>query len=80
MKRRISDWVQVHNGRTGWYDAKIVDERGKDASREVKIHYNGWKHTHDEWLKASSDRILEEDEELPLEGYDWGSKAGLTHQ
>ena len=76
MKRTISDWVQAHDGRTGWYDAKIVDERGKDESREVKIHYNGWKHTHDEWLKASSDRILGEDEELPSEEYNWGSKAG----
>ena len=38
MKRTISDWVQAHDGRTGWYDAKIVDERGKDESREVRIH------------------------------------------
>ena len=26
---RVDQWVQAHDGRTGWYDAKIVGVRGE---------------------------------------------------
>ena len=35
---RVDQWVQAHDGRTGWYDAKIVGVRGEGESREVKVH------------------------------------------
>ena len=69
-------WKQVKDPRGHWYDAKIVGERGEGEEREVKVHYHGWKQSLDEWILASSDRILDEDEELPEEAHDWGTERG----
>ena len=63
-------WKQVKDPRGHWYDAKIVGERGEGEEREVKVHYHGWKQSLDEWILASSDRILDEDEELPEEAHE----------
>jgi hypothetical protein len=29
MTRKKGDWVQAHDGRSGWYDAKIAGVRGE---------------------------------------------------
>ena len=46
------------------HDARIVAERVTDEVREVKVHYNGWNKSHDQWIQADSDRLKGEDEEL----------------
>ena len=48
----------VHDGKTGYYDARIIAERGEGEGRQVKVHYNGYKKSNDEWLDATSERIL----------------------
>ena len=71
------DWIQVLDPKFGWFDARVVAERGGESNREVKIHYNGWSKSTDVWLVATSERIKAEDEELSEEEeYDWGSKDG----
>jgi len=40
-----------------WYEAKVVDERGEGAARELLVHYNGWKARYDEWVGAGSGRL-----------------------
>ena len=40
-----------------WYEAKVVDERGQGAARELLVHYNGWKARYDEWVGAGSGRL-----------------------
>jgi hypothetical protein len=69
-------WRQVRDAKGHWYDAKVVDERGEGQERELRIHWHGWNAKYDEWIQATSDRILDEDEELPEEVHDWGSKRG----
>ena len=31
----VGSWVQHHDGKTGWYDAKVVAERGEGEWREA---------------------------------------------
>ena len=77
MPHLLLDWVQVHDGLTGWYDAKVIKERAGDQGREVKIHFHGWTDRMDVWLPEDSARILDEDAELPTEPeYDWGTDVG----
>ena len=57
MRWGKNQWVQAHDVRTGWYNARIRDVRGEPPD-EVLVHYHGWPRSHDEWLPASSDRII----------------------
>ena len=61
----VGDWIQCHDGKSGWYDAKIVGEDGKGDDRKVKVHYHGWSRSMDEWINVVSSRIKEEEEALP---------------
>ena len=56
----VGDWIQCHDGKSGWYDAKIVGEDGKGDDRKVKVHYHGWSRSMDEWINVVSSRIKEE--------------------
>ena len=69
-------WKQVRDAKGHWYDAKVVDERGQGEERELKFHWHGWHARFDEWVLASSDRIVDEEEELPQSHCEWGSKRG----
>tara|TARA_B100000795_G_scaffold186083_1_gene141370 strand:- start:1337 stop:5305 length:3969 start_codon:yes stop_codon:yes gene_type:complete len=40
-----------------WYEAKLVDERGQGDTRELLVHYNGWKARYDEWVGVGSGRV-----------------------
>jgi hypothetical protein len=73
---RVGQWVQANDNLSGWYDAKVIDERGEGTEREVLVHYNGWKKRFDQWILATSQRILGEHEELPEDDeHDWGGQS-----
>jgi hypothetical protein len=77
MPHLLLAWVQVHDGLTGWYDAKVIEERAGRQGREVRIHFHGWKDRMDIWLPEDSARILDEDAELPAEPeHNWGTDDG----
>ena len=58
------DWVQAQDPAGGWYDARVVAERGGETDREVKVHYNRWNKRYDEWIPLGSARLKSENEEL----------------
>ena len=46
----VGDRVQARDRYGDWYDAKVTNERGEGANREVKVHFVGWSRTRDEWV------------------------------
>ena len=40
-----------------WYEAKVVDERSHGDTRELLVHYTGWKARYDEWVGVGSGRV-----------------------
>ena len=80
MPWSVGEWVQAHDGQSGWYDARVVADRGEGDAREVKIHFNGWNKRQDQWLPATDARIIAEDAEIPeepVEEYDWGGGVAI---
>ena len=39
----VSSKVEALDVAGTWYEAKVVDERGHGESRELLVHYKGWK-------------------------------------
>ena len=47
----IGDEVQVRWSNGRWYDAVVVAERVENLRREISVHYSGWSHSWDEWVR-----------------------------
>ena len=70
---QVGDIRVVDDGKTGYYESRIVAERGEGEGRQVKVHYNGYKKRNDEWIDAGSERILQA---VCLPKHDWGTDQG----
>ena len=53
----VGDEVAARDPKGTWYVARVADARGEGDSRELLVHYLGWKKTLDEWLEVASDRL-----------------------
>ena len=48
-----------------WYEATIIDQRGEDDLREVKVHFMGFSKRYDEWIKLSENKLASLDSDTP---------------
>ena len=54
-----------------WLDATVISQRGcPDAlntwpTPEIKVHFQGWASTYDEWIPLDAERLLSADEDTP---------------
>ena len=55
----VGSLVEAQDSRGSWYTATVRFVRGEGAEREVKVSFKGWARKWDEWLLASSARIIE---------------------
>lgn len=53
-KLQIGTWVDVKDAMGEWYEAQVLDRNGD----YVLVQYNGWNEKWNEWIKASSSRIM----------------------
>lgn len=53
-KLEIGSWVDVKDAVGEWYEAQVLNTNGD----YVLVQYNGWNERWNEWIKASSSRIM----------------------
>jgi hypothetical protein len=54
------DKLEAKDPYGNWYDAKVIGVRGEGETREVKVHYMGWKARFDEWVHVGTGRLKPE--------------------
>lgn len=52
-KFTVGQWVDTKDTIDKWLEAQVISVSGD----EVKVHYNGWNDSWDEWISVSSQRI-----------------------
>ena len=60
-----------------WYAAKVLDERGEGAARELHVHFTGWRGRFDEWVsEARAQRRPKGSVKAALARANWKSTDG----
>ncbi|KOO33990.1 cell division control protein 6-like protein [Chrysochromulina tobinii] len=54
------DKLEAKDPYGNWYVAKVIGVRGEGETREVKVHYMGWKARFDEWVHVGTGRLKPE--------------------
>ena len=50
---RVGDQCLACDKEGVWYAAKVLDERGEGAARELHVHFTGWRGRFDEWVSEA---------------------------
>lgn len=53
-KYEVGTWVDIRDSMDQWYEGQIIDTHND----YVLVHYNSWNDHYNEWIEASSPRLL----------------------